>query len=355
MKTTFKLAFVACLLVLSSACHAQKPIPNIDQAFDKFVQDLLQDDLVTSSTMNTYNIGMMKGFEFAVPRKKQKMVDTFRKALLSNSRLAYISFTKKAGSASIETNRVGYGNNNSTTYEFGTHKDRNYNLQYFRDRKDSTMRYVYALVWYQGMDRSVKGSVYKFYSKDPQTYKKPSANTQPFSYTKPSIQDLDSLLKSFSYTQPFSYTKPSIQDLDSLLKSFSYTQPFSYTKPSIQDLDSLFLQRKNFKFNMNLAGSYYFDETPPKDAAEFMMQLNTLRAAFKNAGDLYSNFGNQVTRRTLQTGIANKIVKLCKGYGKLLNADEKKFCATSLNKMKKDTDDEYLQSLLELTANSLRK
>ena len=332
MKTTFKLAFVACLMMLSSACHAQKPIPAIDQAFDKFVQDLSQDDLVTSSTMNTYNIGMMKGFEFAVPRKKQKMVDTFHKALLSNSRLAYISFTKKAGSASIETNRVGYGNNNSTTYEFGTHKDRNYNLQYIRNCKDSTMRYVYALVWYPGKNDMVLGSVYKFYSKDPQTYKKPSANTQPFSYTKPSIQDLDSLLK-----------------------SFSYTQPFSYTKPSIQDLDSLFLQRKNFKFNMNLAGSYYFDETPPKDAAEFMMQLNTLRAAFKNAGDLYSNFGNQVTRRTLQTGIANKIVKLCKGYGKLLNADEKKFCATSLNKMKKDTDDEYLQSLLELTANSLRK
>ena len=309
MKTTFKLAFVACLMMLSSACHAQEPIPAIDQAFDVFAQDLLKGDFVTSSSMNTYNIGMMKGFEFAVPRKKQKMVDTFHKALLSNSRLAYISFTKKAGSASIETNRVGYGNNNSTTYLFGAHKDRNYNLQYFRDRKDSTMRYVYALVWYPGKNDMVLGSVYKFYSKDPQTYKKPSANTQPF----------------------------------------------SYTKPSIQDLDSLFLQRKNFKFNMNLAGSYYFDETPPKDAAEFMMQLNTLRAAFKNAGDLYSNFGNQVTRRTLQTGIANKIVKLCKGYGKLLNADEKKFCATSLNKMKKDTDDEYLQSLLELTANSLRK
>ena len=315
MKTTFKLAFVACLMMLSSACHAQKPIPAIDQAFDKFVQDLSQDDLVTSSTMNTYNIGMMKGFEFAVPRKKQKMVDTFHKALLSNSRLAYISFTKKAGSASIETNRVGYGNNNSMTYEFGTHKDRNYNLQYFRDSKDSTMRYVYALVWYPGKNDVVLGSVYKFYSKDPQTYKKPSAN----------------------------------------VKSFSYTQPFSYTKPSVQSLDSLVLLAKNFKFDKSLAGSYYFDETPPKDAAEFMMQLNTLRAAFKNAKDLYPYLGNQVFRRTLQTGIANKIVKLCKGYGKLLNADEKKFCATSLNKMKKDTDDEYLQSLLELTANSLRK
>ena len=302
MKTTFKLAFVACLLVLSSACHAQKPIPNIDQAFDKFVQDLSQDDLVTSSTMNTYNIGMMKGFEFAVPGKKQKMVDTFHKALLSNSRLAYISFTKKAGSASIETNRVGYGNNNSTTYLFGAHKDRNYNLQYIRDRKDSTMRYVYALVWYPGKNDVVLGSVYKFYSKDPQAYKESS----------------------------------------------------TYKMKADQGLDSLVFLG-NIRYNKNLVRSYDLDMTPPKDAAEFIMQLNTLRAAFKNARDQYPYLGNQVTRRTLQTGVANKIVKLCKGYGKLLNADEKKFCATSLNKMKKDTDDEYLQSLLELTANSLRK
>ena len=302
MKTTFKLAFVACLMMLSSACHAQEPIPAIDQAFDVFAQDLLKGDFVTSSSMNTYNIGMMKGFEFAIPERKQKMVDTFQKALLSNSRLAYISFTKKAGSLSLETNRVGYGNNNSMTYEFGAHKDRNYNLQYFRDSKDSTMRYVYALVWYQGMDRSVKGSVYKFYSKDPQTYKK----------------------------------------------------PLSYKMNAVQGLDSL-VSLGNIRYNKNLVRSYGLDMTPPKDAAEFIMQLNTLRAAFKNARDQYPYWGNQVTRRTLQTGIANKIVKLCKGYGKLLNADEKKFCASSLNKMKKDTDDEYLQSLLELTANSLRK
>ena len=302
MKTTFKLAFVACLMMLSSACHAQKPIPAIDQAFDKFVQDLSQDDLVTSSTMNTYNIGMMKGFEFAVPGKKQKMVDTFHKALLSNSRLAYISFTKKAGSASIETNRVGYGNNNSMTYEFGAHKDRNYNLQYLRDRKDSTMRYVYALVWYPGKNDVVLGSVYKFYSKDPQTYK----------------------------------------------------TSLSYKMKADQGLDSLVFLG-NIRYNKNLVRSYDLDMTPPKDAAEFIMQLNTLRAAFKNARDQYPYLGNQVTRRTLQTGVANKIVKLCKGYAKLLNADEKKFCATSLNGMKKDTDDEYLQNLLELTANSLRK
>ena len=302
MKTTFKLAFVACLMMLSSACHAQEPIPAIDQAFDVFAQDLLKGDFVTSSSMNTYNIGMMKGFEFAIPERKQKMVDTFHKALLSNSRLAYISFTKKAGSASIETNRVGYGNNNSTTYLFGAHKDRNYNLQYFRNRKDSTMRYVYALVWYPGKNDMVLGSVYKFYSKDPQAYKESS----------------------------------------------------TYKMKADQGLDSL-VSLGNIRYNKNLVRSYGLDMTPPKDAAEFIMQLNTLRAAFKNARDQYPYLGNQVTRRTLQTGVANKIIKLCKGYAKLLNADEKKFCATSLNGMKKDTDDEYLQSLLELTANSLRK
>ena len=103
MKTIFKLAFVACLMVLSSACHAQKSIPAIDQAFDVFVQDLLKGDFVTSSSMNTYNIGMMKGFEFAIPERKHKMVDTFQKALLSNSRLAYISFTKKVAPAHRRT------------------------------------------------------------------------------------------------------------------------------------------------------------------------------------------------------------------------------------------------------------
>ena len=302
MKTTFKLAFVACLMMLSSACHAQEPIPAIDQAFDVFAQDLLKGDFVTSSSMNTYNIGMMKGFEFAIPERKQKMVDTFQKALLSNSRLAYISFTKKAGSLSLETNRVGYGKDNSMTYEFGTHKDRNYNLQYFRDSKDSTMRYVYALVWYPGKNDMVLGSVYKFYSKDPQTYKK----------------------------------------------------PLTYKMKADQGLDTL-VYLGNIRYNKNLVRSYDLEMNPPKDAAEFIMQLNTLRAAFKNARDQYPYLGNQVTRRTLQTGVANKIVKLCKGYANLLNADEKKFCATSLNMMKKDTDDDYLQSLLELTANSLRK
>lgn len=337
MKTTFRLILLACMMAFTSVCHAQKTVPQIDQAFDNFVQNLLQEDFVTSSTMNTYNIGMMKGYEFALPAKKQKMVDVFHKALLSNSRIAYSSFSKKAGSSSIETNRVGYGNNNSSTYEFGTHKDRNYNLQYFRDSKDSTMRYVYALVWYPGKNDEVKGSVYKFYSKDPRVQRKSSSYTET-TVGKDGTVTTTTVIDSNGAIHRYRSDGSGLQDLDSLV--------------SLESLGSL---GKNIKFSKTLARSFDSEVTPPKDAAEFMVQLNSLRAAFKNAKDQYPYFGNQVTRRTLQTGVANKIVKLCKGYSKLLNADEKKFCATSLNKMKKDTDDDYLQSLLELTANSLRK
>ena len=75
----------------------------------------------------------------------------------------------------------------------------------------------------------------------------------------------------------------------------------------------------------------------------------------KNAKDQYRwGFQSQL-RRNLQTGIANKIIRLCKGHGSLLNAEERKFCANALSKMKKDTDDDYLQSLLDLTARSMSR
>lgn len=332
MKTTFKLMLLACFMVCSSASYAQKAVPAIDQAFGNFVQSLLQEDLVTSSTMNTYNIGMMKGYEFSIPEKKQKLLDTFHKALLTNSSLAYSSFTRKAGSASTETNRVGYGNDNALTYEFGTHKDRNYNLQYFRDRKDSTMRYVYALVWYPAKGERVMGSVYKFYSKDPRTYRKTTTST------------------STTVNQDGSVTTRTI-----VVGPDGIERKYITEDADVQGLDSLVALGKNIKFKKTIARTFESDMTPPEDAAGFIVQFNSLRAAFKNAKDQYPYFGNQVTRRTLQTGVANKIVKLCKGYGKLLNVDEKNFCASSLNKMKKDTDDDYLQSLLEMTASALRK
>ncbi len=336
MKTSFRFAMLACLMMLSSACHAQKAVHDISQAFDNFVQSLIQDDLVSSSSSRTYNVGYMKAYEFSMPEKKKKIVENFNKAMLAANQLSYISYVKKAGSASSETNRVGYGNDNAQTYQFGAHKDRNYNVQYFRDPKDSTKRYVYALVWYPAKGDMMMGSVYKFYSLDPQvqqTAKKQEA-------------------KDYIYVDKDgnAYVDRRITLPDGTIRRYSFQG-----KKGDPQIDSLLVTGGNVTYRMDSSRNFSPELTPPKDAAEFMVQLNSLRAAFKNAKDQYPYFGSQVTRRTLQTGVANKIVKLCKGYGKLLNADEKKFCATALAKMKKDTDDEYLQNLLDLTAKTVVK
>lgn len=336
MKTTLKFTLLACLLIVSSACRAQKAVPDISQAFDSFVQNLLQEDVVTSSSSNTYNVGYMKAYEFIMPEKKKKIVDAFHKALLANSQLSYSSYIKKAGAVSNETNRVGYGADNAQTYEFGAHKDRNYNIQYFRDAKDSTKRYVYALVWYPAKDEMIMGSVYKFYSLDPQIQRaKKSQESKEHVYVDRNGN---------------AYINRTVILPDGTVRQYNIEE-----KKGDPQIDSLLVSGNVTTYRRDLLRNYSPDFTVPKDAAEFMVQLNTLRAAFKNAKEQYPYFGNQVTRRTLQTGVVNKIVKLCKEYGKLLNLDEKKFCATALVKMKKDTDDDYLQSVLELTAKNVIK
>lgn len=336
MKTTLKFTLLACLLIVSGACRAQKAVPAISQAFDNFVQNLLQEDAVTSSSSSTYNVGYMKAYEFSMPEKKKKIVDAFNKALLANNQLSYSSYIKKAGTVSAETNRVGYGNDNEQTYEFGAHKERNYNIQYFRDTKYSTKRYAYALVWYPGKDDVVMGSVYKFYALDPQVQRAKKKQTgTDYVYVDKNGN---------------AYVTRTVILPDGTVRKYNIEG-----KKGDPQIDSLLVTGNNTTFRMESSRNFSPEFAAPKDAAEFMVQLNTLRAAFKNVKDQYPYLGNQANRRTLQTGVVNKIVKLCKGYGKLLSADEKKFCSTALSKMKKDTDDDYLQSLLELSAKTIAK
>lgn len=336
MKTTLKFTLLACLLIVSGACRAQKAVPAISQAFDNFVQNLLQEDAVTSSSSSTYNVGNMKMYEFSMPKRKKKIVDAFNKALLANNQHSYSSYIKKAGAVSSETNRVGYGDDNALTYEFGAHKDRNYNIQYFRDAKNSTKRYVYALVWYPVKDDVIMGSVFKFYALDPhiQRAQKKTANNDHVYVDK----------------NGNAYINRRVVLPDGTVRQYTIEG-----KRGDPQIDSLLVLGNGTTSRIESPRNFSPEFAAPKDAAEFMVQLNTLRAAFKNVKDQYPYWGNQANRRTLQTGVVNKIVKLCKGYSKLLSVDEKKFCSTALSKMKKDTDDDYLQSLLELSAKTIAK
>ena len=308
MRTIIKNAFVVGLMLMAaSTTYAQKAILVPSQAFEELATWLTSNDYVTSSTKSNYKDGYIMTYEYSIPEKKAKSIDTYNQALLTSNKMAYASMVKKSGADSREEN-IGYGENNSKTYSFGTHKDRNYNLQYFRDAKDSTMRYVYALVWYSDGAGNTKGSIFKFYGKDPVIQRAQRAST-------------------------------------SLMSGGGY----------FGGMDSVVVNGQTVKYWKDLARKYSTTEEAPQNSAEFLSQLNNLRAAFKNAKEQYHWSLQSQQRRNLQTGIANKIVKLCKEYKSLLSTEEQKFCSNALIKMKKDTDDDYLQSLLDLTARSVYK
>lgn len=300
--------FMVCLMLMaSSMAYAQKAIQAPDQAFNEMVTWLTTNDYVTASTKSNYKDGYIQMYEFSVPDKKAKNIDTYHRALIASNKLAYGSMVKKSG-ADGRTENIAYGENNSQTYSFGTHRDRNYNLQYFHDAKDSTMRYVYALVWYTENNELTKGSIFKFYGKDPVIQRAQRAST-------------------------------------SLMSGGGY----------FGDLDSVIVNGQTVRYWKDFAKKFDSSEAAPQNSADFLAQLNNLRAAFKNAKEQYHWSMQTQQRRNLQTGIVNKIVKLCKEYKSLLSTEEQKFCSNALVKMKKDTDDDYLQNLLDLTARTIYK
>lgn len=351
MKKNLRIVMMACLMILSGTSVAQKTILMPQQAFENLAAWLTANDYVATSSKKQYSKGYVVSYDYAVPARKAKPIETYNQALLASNKIAYSSMIKKKGFDSDTQERIAYGEKNSQSITFGAHKERNYNLQYFRDPKDSTMRYVYTLVWYSSNDESnswrarkdgdeelIKGSVYLFYGRDP-AWERAHRVTGRATIINPdgTIAEVDDL-------------KGLEADLNSLADGLS-----SMVVSSSDGVDSVVVNGQTVKYWKNLAKKYSANEPEPKTSAEFLTLLNNLRAAFKNAKDQYRwGFQSQL-RRNLQTGIANKIIRLCKGHGSLLNAEERKFCANALSKMKKDTDDDYLQSLLDLTARSMSR
>ncbi len=350
MKKNLRIAIMACLMIVSGTAFAQKAIVMPNEAFENLAAWLTANDYVTTSTKSQYGKGRVVSYDYAVPAKKAKPIETYNQALLASSKLAYSSMIKKKGSTGRQQS-IAYGDRNTQSVTFGAHKERNYNLQYFRDPKDSTMRYVYTLVWYDSDDEDtgrrnkkdggeelVKGSIHLFYGKDPVWERAHRA------IGRTTIVNPDGTIAEISDLRKLE------ADLNSLSDELS-----DVVVSSNNGVDSVVVNGQTVKYWKNLAKKYSANEPEPQTSAEFLTQFNNFRAAFKNAKEQYHWSLQSQLRRNLQTGIANKIIKLCKDHGSLLNAEEKKFCATALSKMKKDTDDDYLQSLLDLTARSLSK
>lgn len=162
--------FILFLLAVTLPNHiaAQE---HISKAFDKFINDCNTAKNITS--LSTYEFedhwnktpGVCKSIEFHIPAEKPdltRLLDAFHADMMQS----YSAKNYKADD-SKERQNISYGERLEKTITFGTRANRNYCIYLFRDTKDKNFRTCYALSWGEEDDGTVRGSVWKIYSRDP--------------------------------------------------------------------------------------------------------------------------------------------------------------------------------------------
>lgn len=93
--------------------------------------------------------------------------------------------------------------------------------------------------------------------------------------------------------------------------------------------------------------------TIPQNCGDFLILLNTYRAAFVALDKAPDTYNDKVIVRT---GVVNKIVKLCQKYGFLLgDEEERKRCSAAIYDMCKDVNDSFLEEMLTIAGKALEK
>ncbi len=309
----------AMMAIVPLMAAAQKSVADIEQVFDTFVGWLADGGYVTASATETYSDGSYyKKYEFAAPKGKLKTVEELDRALSRNSVLGYESLVKRAGTNSADTKTIAYGKRNASKIQFGTHKDRNYNVLLMRSRTDTTMRYVYALVWYETKEQ-IAGNVYKIYGKDPA--KRVSVGV----YGMPGLSSLQSLSELSDGGMAHTVTTISSDGKVRMIRN-----------GKVVEVDSI--GAVGAIANMAL-----------KTSADFVIQLNTLHTTYLNPPT--GTRPNQ--QHTLRTAVMGRVLKLCREHGKLLTSDDREFCRNVLMKWKKLCAEDLHREMLRLALKGL--
>lgn len=301
-----KAIVLTCIVAMSIPASAQKIPQMIDQAFDDFVSSVLKDDYVTASHSEAYTEGYYKEYAFAMPAKRGKALDKLNENMKLNSKDASSSLMKKAGGNANTKLTVMYGEDRVQTMIFGSKKENNYNVQVFnRNVAQPGMQTVYALVWKESKD-SIFGTAFKIYSKDPVKRK----TAKKLSY----VVDSDGVVT---------------------INGKPYYKSGSDTSVTV-----------------------------PKSSADFLQQFTNLSTLFKSYASDFDVFKKKydvssqlITKRTtFLSGAANKILRLCKEYGNVLDKYDRGNVKNTLLSLKGlcTGDLEYLSPMFLSAQNSLK-
>lgn len=295
--------FTAMLMALSSAVMAQE---NIQRAFEALRLSDSQEETMSSHHVDKApDTGVMESmsdeYEFKITdvnvASKQLILDV-KNAFTKDREAAYSMSSGTNGGAETYTS-LAVGDGNGGSVAIGLMEDSKWMYACFLDPadKDQNHRYAYGFEWVEENDGTISGRIVTTY-----------ATTQKYRQSKKQMRNITINGKSINVNG----------------QSFSFGSGFPFDNSSVFNADSLL-------FNLE------------RNSESWLSEFNTYKKLFQKNPD-----------GTAASHYATYIYKLCKNASSLED-EEKNLVATEIAKLKKTTNDEFIQQLFDMSIERLKK
>ena len=307
-------------MALSSAAMAQE---NIEKAFEALRFDEAQEETMSSHHVDKApETGVMEGmsdvYEFKITNvnvaSRQLIIDV-RNAFTKDREAAYSMSSGTNGGAETYTS-LAVGDGSGGGVAIGLMENSKWMYACFLDPADENQnyRYAYGFEWVEKNDGTITGRMVKTYALTQKSRQsKKQWRSIRINRNGKTINVGD---QSFSFGSGFPFDNSSVFDTDSVF--------FPFDNSSVFDTDSVFFSHE-------------------RSSESWLSEFNTYKRLFQKNPD-----------GTAASHYATYIYKLCKNVSPLEDV-EKNLVATEIEKLKKKTNDEFLQQLFDMSIERLKK
>lgn len=297
MKTTRNLIIIAILALLPTFGNAQT---HLKKATTDFLEDKGLSKCFKSNTNVSEEEYYFKIYEFSIPKEKSKKLEEIINAFDKDNQESYSYFEQQKGNSTANYKVIAYGKDNKSNVYFGTNTKHNYRAMFFNGG---------------------------------QNYKS-SNNYNRFNDT------LDHQKRTVYALAWYEHGK----NIDGTLYIIYGNNPqITPTNQTFKKLNQNIFSSLDGMSDV-IDNSYTVVKDSIKTSDDFLSKFGNYRSLF----NLYSN------NEDIRLSTVNKILKICKNSGHLLDADEKKIVSNSIDDMVALSTDSYQKELLKLATKYLK-
>lgn len=297
MKTTRNLILIIALALLPTWGNAQT---HLEKAATDFLENK---DLAKFFNNNSDESGdgyYYKICNFSIPKSKSKALEDIIEAFSKDTKESYGYYEQHKGSSTGEFKVIAYGKDNHSNVYFGLNTSHNYRAMFFNGGQSNKSHNNYAR--FNNSLNDKKRTVYAL------AWYEKGTNIEGSLY--------------LIYGDNPQKTQKSVNYKVSKVNIFS----------NLNELNDL-ANNRDLLVNDSI-----------KTSDDFLSKFGGYRSLFK----LYSN------NEDIRLSTVNKILKLCKNSGSLLDVDEKRVVSNSINDLMTISKDSYQKELLGLALKYLK-